>query len=766
MKIKHCLLLLTASVLPLSGMRLDVRDFGAKGDGVADDFAAIQQALNKAEEYRNADKMIYANNLGKISSWGVWDGGNPEVFLPKGTYRISRPLGGRKNVTLCGEEGSVIEGADSQMLLLYLHSAFRCTVRNLTFRKGGSHICFWTANQNTATMLFDHCRFEQSSDAAVFTEAWGNISAKGPETWDKQKYCSPYDITWGEDGLPTLKRNHWEHTAPNSTIVIMRNCEFIDCASAYRGSTDGQNFHNVHFVSSLPQTLPVWEVSGEYSFTDVEITANLPKNYPHAWIVSTTGQFSLQRVKAISTTENGAPLLSINQIPRKERVWSAVYNIIIDGCSVDAVHSPVNALVDVKRVLPSHVTVTNCREARGRAVDMFHFQELPKTEADLLESCSAACKLPPVNLTYAICMEGNGAEIKTELPDILKPFVVPHVPADVMSRFPKLPDMKHLPNMTGLRRFDAADYGIGMKAAMEDTDNLQKLFDAAMKDAMPLILLPGRRFEITRTLKLPSKAVIYGQGQTFIAAKDQSFDLLAAEGDVNLVFSGIGLSGGRHPLVVEGNGDVVFDGGRIYDTTGGLLMKRLGDKPLHVTVQASTLITPVLAENHGAEFDVLSCWFELGAMLNRGASMRNYKGTTQFCNILGVPEIFSEMHDIRPNWPGGHDVFWVENHDIFRSYHVRYGGEWSGLPVVSNFGKGQVLIEGNAAHFVNKESRMCLIYNHDEEATVVIQQVASMHRLFADETFCRGIMPKHLYVCGYLGDGLPANHKSLIRNHE
>ena len=50
---------------------------------------------------------------------------------------------------------------------------------------------------------------------------------------------------------------------------------------------------------------------------------------------------------------------------------------------------------------------------------------------------------------------------------------------------------------------------------------------------------------------------------------------------------------------------------------------------------------------------------------------------------------------------------------------------------------------------------MCLIYNHDDEATVVVQQVASMHRLFADETFCRGILPKNLHVCGYLGDGLP-----------
>ena len=37
MKAKCCWMLLAASVLPLSGMRLDVRDFGAKGDGMSDE---------------------------------------------------------------------------------------------------------------------------------------------------------------------------------------------------------------------------------------------------------------------------------------------------------------------------------------------------------------------------------------------------------------------------------------------------------------------------------------------------------------------------------------------------------------------------------------------------------------------------------------------------------------------------------------------------------------------------------------------------------
>ena len=37
MKVKFCWMLLAAGVLPLSGMRLYVRDFGAKVDGVADE---------------------------------------------------------------------------------------------------------------------------------------------------------------------------------------------------------------------------------------------------------------------------------------------------------------------------------------------------------------------------------------------------------------------------------------------------------------------------------------------------------------------------------------------------------------------------------------------------------------------------------------------------------------------------------------------------------------------------------------------------------
>ncbi len=89
-------------VIPLypgSGM-LNVRDFGAKGDGLADDLPAIKKALNKAL----ADNSRYSRP--------------PFIYFPAGTYLISDTLEGkvddswsdgwRSGVMLMGERQSVV----------------------------------------------------------------------------------------------------------------------------------------------------------------------------------------------------------------------------------------------------------------------------------------------------------------------------------------------------------------------------------------------------------------------------------------------------------------------------------------------------------------------------------------------------------------------------------------------------------------------------------------------------------------------------------
>lgn len=64
-------------------LAVNVRDFGAKADGVSDDTAAIQKALNHAQQH------------------------GPVCFLPAGHYRINGSLAIPKGVTLSGADGGV-----------------------------------------------------------------------------------------------------------------------------------------------------------------------------------------------------------------------------------------------------------------------------------------------------------------------------------------------------------------------------------------------------------------------------------------------------------------------------------------------------------------------------------------------------------------------------------------------------------------------------------------------------------------------------------
>lgn len=91
-------------------------DFGAVGDGKADDTAAIQAALDfgNGTEYRNS------------SAWGT-TGAPAVVYLPQGTYRITRPLYNYVDTVIMGDpiNKPILKAADTweekYKFLLYGH---------------------------------------------------------------------------------------------------------------------------------------------------------------------------------------------------------------------------------------------------------------------------------------------------------------------------------------------------------------------------------------------------------------------------------------------------------------------------------------------------------------------------------------------------------------------------------------------------------------------------------------------------------------------
>ena len=96
-----------ALAAPASQLRsyVDVRDHGAKGDGVHDDHAAIQAAIDAAS----------------AAASGLPQGGGAVVFVPSGLYPVSRTLRiTQSNVGLVGiGAGSVIQGTAPEGHIIY-----------------------------------------------------------------------------------------------------------------------------------------------------------------------------------------------------------------------------------------------------------------------------------------------------------------------------------------------------------------------------------------------------------------------------------------------------------------------------------------------------------------------------------------------------------------------------------------------------------------------------------------------------------------------
>ena len=115
---------------------INVRDYGAIGDGVSDDTSAIQTAISQ--------------------------GAFKTVFFPSGLYRISAPLtaSGINNMRLVGESGTntTIRLYGSGTLLALTDASF-CSIEELTFDRGsgtGNGVIFWGINGSNNV---DRCFF-------------------------------------------------------------------------------------------------------------------------------------------------------------------------------------------------------------------------------------------------------------------------------------------------------------------------------------------------------------------------------------------------------------------------------------------------------------------------------------------------------------------------------------------------------------------------------------------------------------------------------
>lgn len=732
--------------------RLNVRDFGARGDGVTDDYAAFQKAFDRANALRRKDAKTYGLSY---DSHGV-----PAVFVPQGTYRLSRPLLAHVTFFLTGEKGSELVFADGSDVGIYVEHAFRVTVRGLKFRGGRTQFAFWTANEDTASILVENCAFEGCADESIWTEAWSTKELKTAKDTEDLQFTmhdiGPYDISTDAEGFPVLTRAKREYGSANSTRFCLHNATFLNCGAAYRGGCDETCVDHVQFRSERAQRLPIWNFSSKIRITDVRMLANIPQGYPHGWLEVGDAYVDALRVRADSSTAFGAPLCATKNKVAKDRIWGGMSCVGLEDCSAEVAGSDSNALVLFRHAPPDMFELKDCREANGAKIRMFAFTLPLETEADLRRALKPGESGVPSNLAHRWIVHGNGPEVEANVPAILRPLLETPVPDEVLAEFPKL-DLPNLaPNRGPYDIIDAEDFGIRFDGWEEDASGrFQALFDAAAKAANPLVRLPGRTIQVAKTMTIPRKIRIECLGRAVLKCNGRGFTVFkVADGDAPLAitFDGLVISQGDIACEAEGEGEILFRNGGLAFNRGFRVKRRGG--PLRLEGIDTTIRGPRFAESDGADVRLKDSWTKYSPEKDIASFFHVRGGTLTVEGVLGTPITGRDPFKLtRLDWlKDGEYAYWIRNEGgVVRTRHYLYGPEFGGLGIAENFGAGKVLVERNQAGWgVGPSSDDALIRNRDKAGTVVISTLSLMHQCYGPRKLCTcaGVKPSRHYDIG------------------
>lgn len=150
--------------------RLSVKWFGATGDGVTDDLAAIQSAITAAfalQDVVQTDPSVYTAT-------------RPTVFFPEGVYQLSGSISADaaqaiNNLNLLGDRAILIAPDASTDILPGLGAYV--DIDGLTFRKGKRGIVVKSNNAGT-TITIRNCQFVDQNEFSVGSDATSQ-STKG-----------------------------------------------------------------------------------------------------------------------------------------------------------------------------------------------------------------------------------------------------------------------------------------------------------------------------------------------------------------------------------------------------------------------------------------------------------------------------------------------------------------------------------------------------------------------------------------------------------
>ena len=713
---------------------LNVRDFGAKGDGVTDDTNAFYEAVSKISE----DSPRYAAGLcptdipDRPPLAGVGETAEvQELVIPAGTYKLSKTIVLPGTAVIRGEEGAVIEMSNPDADIFYSHWGFRLTFSGLTFRGGNRQILVCTCNNESARIIIRDCRFEKSGNAAVDCRSYLN-----PDGTDYRTLPRPaYNVEW--DGfIPILTPNSWEGYPAfnNSTLFVCRNSEFDGCGMAIDVGADGASFNDLRITAEkFPAMRIGFPYNGAAYFNNIHATAETTGD--EAWIENHAYNLAVR-----NCVFDGAPRALVDyRHPGKDNVPNS---ILLTDDIVTCSGTPDSAIIRIKEPgnTPCITEIFRVTEASDSLARAMVWDQDPT-----LDSLSArrhidgpgldAYKATLVEWPYFISM-GQNQNIDETLPAALAgSFSETVFPDDMVLPAPEFDFPEPV------RHLKAADFGVDSDRETDDTEGMKKALAAAAEtDGLTVLEMPVAMVKISLALELPPQLILTAPGRSWIVQTTKERPIFVGK-DIryfkveNFIFSGDVVAqkecGCGFDLQLAPDGEAEWVNCGFYSINHAGISAQAGrDNTARVRVADSTFMTVrQVLDTDASCSEISNSWISSYGMMDEEAVIVNrHGGNMRITNMLTVPCIMKYHYPPHlpwvEQWPNSDHLRWVDNYGRLFMQDNRFGGEWMGFPMVYNWDpRGEIYMDGGTSCFFHPSSAMCALYCMYPPALAVIRNM-------------------------------------------